>query len=340
MGKSTKEKRQTKEMRILGITQSFSGVGWHRIMMPLTLMEKDYCLITDVLNEEVLEKGFDIVVINRMLQIDVKQIEEWKNKYNFKLVIDNDDYWKLDPNHVLYERYIKGNVTNKIIDYLRLGDIATVTHERLAEEVYQYNPNVHILPNGIPYGEEQYLDKKIDSDIVRLFWSGSDTHQHDLKILKEPVKRFNNLPVKMVMAGYVDNQVWDTMAFYFSAGRKLDTKIYRYNEVTRYMEAYGDSDISLIPLVDSKFNAMKSNLKILETAAKGNPAIVSNVHPYKDMPVFYVNKQTDWYKWVKLLANDKALREESGKELFNYCNTHFNLHVINKQRQSIYKQIV
>jgi hypothetical protein len=57
------------------------------------------------------------------------------------------------------------------------------------------------------------------------------------------------------------------------------------------------------------------------------------------MPVFYVNKQTDWYKWVKLLANDKALREESGKELFNYCNANFNLHVINKQRQSIYKQV-
>jgi hypothetical protein len=51
MGKSTKEKRQTKEMRILGITQSFSGVGWQRIMMPLTLMEKNYCLIKDVLNE-------------------------------------------------------------------------------------------------------------------------------------------------------------------------------------------------------------------------------------------------------------------------------------------------
>jgi hypothetical protein len=307
--------------------------------MPLTLMHKDYCLITDVINDEVLEKGFDIVVINRMLQIDLDQIEKWKIKYNFKLVIDNDDYWKLDPSHVLYERYIKGDVTNKIINYLRLGDIATVTHERLAEEVYKYNPNVHILPNGLPYGEEQYLDKKIYSDIVRLFWSGSDTHKHDLKILKEPVKRFNNLPVKMVMAGYVENQVWDTMAFYFSAGRKLDTKIYRYNDVTRYMEAYGDSDISLIPLVESKFNGMKSNLKILETAAKRNPAIVSDVHPYKDMPVFYVKKQTDWYKWVKLLSKDKWLREESGKELFNYCNDNFNLHVINKQRESIYKQL-
>jgi hypothetical protein len=57
------------------------------------------------------------------------------------------------------------------------------------------------------------------------------------------------------------------------------------------------------------------------------------------MPVFYVNKQTDWFKWIKLLAKDKWLREESGKELYNYCNENFNLHLINKQRESIYKQI-
>jgi len=326
-------------MRILGITQKHSGVGWHRIMMPLTHMKKDYCLITDVLNEEVLENGFDIVVINRMLNIEIEQIEKWKAKYNFKLVIDNDDYWKLDATHVLYQRYQNGDIANKITNFLRLGDITTVTHERLAEEVYKYNRNVHIIPNALPYGDEQYLDKKIPSDIIRLFWSGSDTHQHDLKILKEPVKRFNNLPLKMVMAGYVDNNVWDTMAYYFSAGRKLDTKIYRYNDVTRYMEAYGDSDISLIPLVDSKFNGMKSNLKILETAAKMNPAIVSDVNPYKGMPVFYVKKQTDWFKWVNLLVKDKKLREESGKMLYQYCYDNFNLSVINQQRESIYKQL-
>ena len=101
-------------MRILGITQKHSGVGWHRIMMPLTHMKKDYCLITDVLNEEVLDNGFDIVVINRMLNIEIEQIENWKAKYNFKLVIDNDDYWKLDATHVLYQRYQNGDIANKI----------------------------------------------------------------------------------------------------------------------------------------------------------------------------------------------------------------------------------
>jgi hypothetical protein len=52
-----------------------------------------------------------------------------------------------------------------------------------------------------------------------------------------------------------------------------------------------------------------------------------------------VKKQTDWFKWVKLLAKDKWLREESGKELYQYCYDNFNLSVINQQRESIYKQL-
>ncbi len=327
-------------MRILAITQKNSGVGYHRIMLPLVNMKKDYCFITDTIDEETLEKGFDIVVFNRLItNVTLDKIVEWKNKYNFKLVVDNDDHWRLDPNHILYERYLLNDITQRIIDYIQIADVCTVTHERLADEVYKINKNVYILPNAIPYGEEQYIDKKIDSDKVRLFWSGSNTHEHDIKILKNPLKRVHDLPIKMVMSGYVEDECWNRMVYYFSNGRKLDTQLYRYNEVIRYMEAYGDSDISLIPLQDSFFNSMKSNLKVLETAAKKNPAIVSNVHPYKGMPVHYVNSQKDWYKHIKDLTYDKQARKESGLKLFEYCDTNYNLHLINEKRHNIYRQI-
>jgi hypothetical protein len=106
------------------------------------------------------------------------------------------------------------------------------------------------------------------------------------------------------------------------------------------MGAYADSDISIIPLVENKFGSMKSNLKVLETASKRNPAIVSNVHPYKNMPVCYVNKQQDWYYWIKLLVNDEAARIEYGQKLFEYCNTNFNLHDINNKRFAIYNKLI
>jgi hypothetical protein len=329
-------------MRILAITSKFSGVGYHRIMMPLVNMKKDYCMITDTINELVFDNNYDIVIFNRFLaSTDAKLLVKMKLKYKFKLIVDNDDYWVLPPSHILSQRYRESNIAEIIIEYMRVADLCTCTHERLAEEIYKFNPNVEILPNALPYGEEQFQDNKLESDLVRLFWSGSGTHVPDLDILRNPMKKIN-FPVKTVIAGYNlgEKHLWDRMIGVFTNGLKLNPTIYNYAEISKYMGAYADSDISIIPLVENKFGSMKSNLKVLETASKRNPAIVSNVHPYKDMPVCYVNNQRDWYYWIKLLVNDEAARIEYGQKLFEYCNTNFNLHTINNKRFAIYNKLI
>ena len=330
-------------MRILAITSKQSGVGYHRIMMPLVNMKKDYCLITDTLSEETFEGKFDIVVMNRMLaNIKPEQMIEWRKKYGFKLIVDNDDHWQLDPSHILYEHYITNQIPQQIISWLLIADLCTCTHERLAEEIYKHNTNIEILPNAIPYGEEQFILDKKDSALVRLFWSGSGTHGRDLEILRNPMKRIN-FPIRTIIAGYNEGEkhIWDNMICAFTNGLKLKPTIYNYNQVTEYMAAYCDSDISLIPLVDSKFNSMKSNLKVLETASKKNPAIVSNVHPYKGFyPACHVNSQKDWYYWIKLLTHDQAARKQYGNDLYEYCNKNFNLHIVNKQRFAIYSKLI
>ena len=321
-------------MRILAVTSKFSGVGYHRIMMPLVNMRKDYCMITDTINELVFDNNYDIVIFNRFLtSTDAKLLVKMKLKYDFKLIVYNDDYCILPPSHVLYERYKESNISEVITEYMRVADLCTCTHERLAEEIYKYNTNVEILPNALPYGKEQFQDDKIDSDMVRLFWSGSGTHAPDMDILRNPIKKIN-FPVKTVIAGYNlgEKHIWDRMIGVFTNGLKLNPTIYDYAGVTKYMGAYADSDISVIPLVDNKFNAMKSNLKVLETASKRNPAIVSNVHPYKDMPVCYVNNQKDWYYWIKLLTFDDAARIEYGQKLFEYCDRVYNFDAINNKR--------
>lgn len=330
-------------MNILAITSPQSGVGYHRIIMPIVHMKKDYAMITDTLAPETFEKKYDIFLMNRFLVgVSLQNVMDWRKQYGFKLVVDNDDYWQLDPSHVLYKRYEDNGITNKIIDYIREADLNTCTHERLAEEIYKYNKNVEVLPNALPYGEEQFLDNKVESEKVRLFWAGSGTHVPDMKILENPMKRIGQLPIQTVIAGYNDGEghIWNLMCHWFTNGLKTDYKIYRYTDTTRYMAAYADSDISLIPLVDSKFNAMKSNLKVLETAAKKNPAIVSNVNPYLNLPVHYVKKQSDWYKHVKDLVNDPQMRIESGEKLFEYCQKHYNFKEINNKRFDIYNKLI
>ena len=40
-------------MKILVITQQNSGVGYHRLMLPVYFLEKTYAYFTDTLNEEI-----------------------------------------------------------------------------------------------------------------------------------------------------------------------------------------------------------------------------------------------------------------------------------------------
>lgn len=333
-------------MRILALGSLNSGVSFHRIIMPLIYMvqnTKDFVKITNQIDEEQLEQGWDVVVMNRSVSFPYQNMQAWKQKYGFKLIVDNDDFWELDPYHNLADYYLKHDVGSKIKGYISIADVCTVTHTRLADEVYKVNKNVHILPNALPYGDGQFSAAKQPSEKVRLFWSGSDTHAQDVSVLRNPMQRAYGdydlrTKIKTNMAGYTEKSkpIWDVMISAFTTGLRFDSTIYQIAMPEKYMHAYCDSDISIIPLLETRFNAFKSNLKVLEAAAKHNPAIVSMVDPYLDMPVCYVRTQQFWYKWIKELVNDKAMRIEKGQELFNFCNKHFNLITVNKKRHELY----
>ena len=56
--------------------------------------------------------------------VPIHELLEYKKKYGFKLIIDIDDYWHLDPWHILADVY----PTNEIIEYIKAADFVTVTN--------------------------------------------------------------------------------------------------------------------------------------------------------------------------------------------------------------------
>lgn len=333
-------------MRIIGIVNQTSGSCYHRVYTPLMNMEADVH-ITNKLTEEQLEKGCDVLVINRFaFYNEPKEIFDWREKYGFKLVIDIDDYWDLNAGHILYENWKFNNIPNIIIDNLVKADIVTCTHERLAEYVAKYNKNVFILPNAIPGGFEQFLIDKKQDEKIRVMWQGSITHRADVEILRNPMKKVHgdkNLrdKLKMVFGGHVNALTdSDAMLSAFTVGLQMDTLIFPGTKPTEYYQVYNHADICLIPLIDNRFNSFKSNLKILEAAHAGIPVIVSKVHPYLNFPdnvLLYVEEQGDWYRYIKTLADVEYFRNQVGKNLMEYCHTHYNFKAINKIRQELYE---
>lgn len=331
-------------MRILVVTQQNSGVGYHRMMLPVYFMPKTYALLTDALTDEVLSEGYDIVYINRFIpDVHIDKLKEFRSKYGFKLVIDIDDYWHLDSWHILSSVY----PTEAILEHIKIADLVTTTHERLWNEIRPINSNVAILPNALPYGEDQFTDDKTESDKVRFIYAGSITHEKDLRILQFPLKKvLSDVQLKdkvhFRLCGYDDpnpysRMIWHKMIHYFTAGLKLGD-VQKALPVTEYMNFYNNADATIVPLVESKFNSMKSNLKVLEAAAKKLAVITSDVQPYDDCPhTIKVKNQSEWYRAVKKIAEDSIYRKELGQANYEWCNENYNLHKINVTRKQLFE---
>jgi glycosyltransferase involved in cell wall biosynthesis len=333
-------------MRIITVGQRNSGVSFHRLFNPLIYLPKDYAMMTDVLTEEELEKGYDILFINRYIAgMEVDEVVRLREKYGFKLVVDVDDYWNLDAWHILYGKY----PTQKVIDHIKVADIVTCSNNDLAVQIDELNPNWIVIPNALPYGEDQFTDVKTESDKVRFVYAGSVTHEKDIAILKNPMKRVaGDAMVKnnstFILCGYSEDKnvanVWGRMINDYLCGFNVDGYIRAALPVDQYMNFYNEADACLIPLVDSKFNSMKSNLKVLEAATKNAPVICSNVKPYSECKhIIPVNNQSDWFTNIKKVVKDAIYRQEMGIANGEWCRENFNLIKVNKLRSQIFNAL-
>jgi glycosyltransferase involved in cell wall biosynthesis len=330
-------------MNIIGVTHKESGCGYHRVMLPLAFMNDIKGYVTNYITEDKTE-DWDILLYNRICQYDLNW-SKTKELLGCQVVMDIDDHWQLPVNHLYYNTY--QDIAERIERNLMQADLVTVTNSNLLNKVKQFNDNVIVMPNALPYGLNQFNDTRVKSDKVRLFWCGSISHDNDIKILKEPLKRLQGRKdIQMVMGGYNDSDaytksIWDKMFSMFT-GNLPSIKLHSASP-TQYMDMYNFADIVLIPLEDSEWHSCKSNLKILEAAAKRLPVICSNVAPYNmdvDAPVLWVNNQKDWFRYINLLTNNPSLRENLGNELYAWATKRYNFKEINQQRYDAYKSII
>ncbi len=313
---------------ILGLIQKDSGPGFHRIMMPLLMMPDTDVMVTNDL-EAIERKKPDVVYYNRMVD-DSVWVE--RQKRGFKIVVDVDDHWLLNPGHIAYQSAARTGYSAKCIEHMRKADVITTTHERLAEQISRYNKKVYITPNAIPK-HDYFPTYKEQSEQVRLFWQGSITHEADLKHLAYGIKGLlhSGEKPKMVLAGLTDHEVWRRMAHTYID--KHDGEVLIGKPPHEYYSHYAHADICLIPLLHNSFNTFKSNLKFLEAANMGVTVICSEVDPYLNLPVLYAAKKEDWKPLITDLLHDAELRTHLGQVNKDFADKYFNFDRINETRK-------
>ena len=339
-------------MNVLGVTRQNSAVGYHRIMLPLHYMKKEglidgHVRLTDQLNDEAFKgHNFGIVVMNRYAEgYELDQVLELRQRYGFRLVVDADDYWHLDPWHILYSAY----PTQKVIDHLQAADLVTCTNQMLADAIREELgvQNVHIIPNGLPFDDDQFTDIRSDqTDRVRFVYVGGNTHLKDVQSISGAMKKVqsNSLfrdEASITLCGFQDHELWHRMAMYLKGGYGGNFHIQKGLPVSQYMNLYNDADVAIAPLIDSKFNRMKSNLKALEAAAKRIPLIASDVAPYQGSEyILTAGNSSEWAIYMREMVDSPNYRQWVGKQLGKECREKFDIRDINKKRAEAYKTLI
>jgi len=265
------------------------------------------------------------------------------------LVVDIDDnIWELKPDQPGYEIYNKGGarlgfastyVSNADAVFSSTKPLADYISNRMKEAHGEDKP-VYVLPNCVDTNDYQFQKAKLDPNKIVIGWQGSTTHHEDLRIAMPAIgklmQEYPNLYLEL-MGGVSDEMVGDLFKDMpeellervrtIGGGPAFDTFPHLLSE-----QAW---DIAIAPITDHAFNHAKSHIKWMEYAMYSIPCVASKVYPYY-MPIQgtdtivdgttgLIADEKEWYDKLKLLIDNKNLREEIGINANMYVSKHWHI---------------
>jgi glycosyltransferase involved in cell wall biosynthesis len=321
--------------RILFFVADVHGCGHARCMIPtyaLMQTNKYDCQVSMLIDPAKHLWNPDVVMISRQHKPEVKSHILRFKEAGARIVFDCDDLLSaIYPSNPAYKAFqkIKGEVT----DIMNVFYVLTVSTQPLADAYKHVNNNIIVLPNQILPTYAKLRTRNV-SNKVRIGWAGSNTHQDDFSeaedgIVKVGMKRDD---VKFVFFGYMAPRI--KQAFSDDKGSLLSDKVEYHHQVPidKYHMKLGllSLDIGLAPLSDNKFNASKSNLKVLEYGVMGIPTIASKVYPYEhtieqNHDGILIKKRRHWEARLNELIDDTKARKLMGQRIQEKVLTEFNI---------------
>lgn len=324
------------------------------------------------INDEWLSQ-FDLVHFLRQIGAVngwTKGIKERLDRLGIPFGLDLDDYWHLPDNHQIAEEYKKFNVTETIIDSIKAAHFVTCTTPYLAKEIEQYNKNVYIIENGIDETSDKWQPEHTESQLMRFGFMLGSTHFHDLKKASPSINnlfRSSNKGYQIVLAGFYaelnrpsiyvgmeklltdsHNLINHKYSFYLKSCTKEKNELWASQNyfrlwgvpVEEWGHQYKHIDLSVVPLVDNKFNNCKSELKAIEAGFKGKGLIVSNVKPYdlicNDKNAYLVNSSAEFYDKIKRALNNPNEVADKIGQLHTDVRQKYSLQKLTDKRKEVY----
>ena len=318
-------------MRILSYVKSMDACSYHRVYLPNQFIDAEVRHTGQFTEEDL--AWCDMVIYSRHTMVAPEYLNQFRDKYGFKIVVDTDDWWEVSKDHPKYHTW--GNTGLQIRKHLMNADACITTNDRLAREIP--NNKVYVIPNMLPYGWEQFSYSPPPSPgPVRLLYASTIMNYSNTELISRAMNKIAGMNVEVVIAGYHKSPLFDILVKNLTAG-KIPHRFVDMKPALNYMYSY-EGDIGLLPSKPTKFNSFKSNLKVLEYGAIGIPALVSKCDPYLDLPVNYFGGEKDFIDQLVRLIEDEEYRRFQGETLQKFCVENYDIR--NSNRKSVYEQII
>jgi hypothetical protein len=282
-------------------------------------------------------KDTRLVFFNRIPPEQPDRFFSLQKQYGFRYIMDLDDYWHLYPHHYIAPNWERSGMANRLIRFMKGAYAVTTTTTLLADKIREYNQNVHVVPNALPFDSGQFTSARLPSDRLRFIYAGGSSHLHDFKILEEPLKAIPG--INFTLAGYNEDgqhrEQWQRMATLVPGAR-----VVKKQPLSSYMSVYDNADVALVPLEGNLFNSCKSNLKVLEAGCKYMAIMASQVLPYNNEIdrefLMYADTSIDWIRGIRGCINNPGYAHEMGLRLGEHVRTHYHLERVNEYRKQLF----
>ena len=338
---------------VFTINSACDGCNYVRIMLP-TFHNGFYTdkpsLRGERLSAEEVRKAMEaasIVVFHRPENKRYHDLADMLKKDGKKIVMDNDDTFRIDDHHPLAEFQPDGTYAKEldqrissIDDFMLKSDLVTTSTEFLAKEYRKITNNVVVLPNCVdPMDWDEPL--RTTGKQVRIGMVGSVAYEYDYLHLKPLIEKLSKRDdIKFVLFGLGDNKhrkenpnVTKAFKDEYAFWDGIDKEQIPWCPVADYPSKLNEAklDMMLIPRKDNYFNRCKSNIKFLEAAMCEIPVIAQSFKdgPYEEVrdgkTGWLIRDNKDWEKTINFLIDNKEIRREIGRNARQYTLKHFNI---------------
>lgn len=178
----------------------------------------------------------------------------------------------------------------------------TVSTEPLAEMIRQWNPNVQVFPNAIPALPQVAPATPKQGARLRVFFGALNRGKDWAAVHAGILDAARQLGDRVEWVVVHDRAIFDTLP------AEVPKEFHPTLPHDRYMRVLATCDVALLPLSDTPFNRLKSDLKFIECCAAGvvpicSPVMYAERAEHGEIGLFAATSD-DWRQGLLSLCGD------------------------------------